>query len=146
MGRSSPGALGIHENRTKMDVIIEELSSLANDRYLFFVVQGIYVSLALFAVYRDVREWWQKKHKTGRVRVSLRIKRGEKSMSMLHSAYVAIVFLIVLITLNVKVLENHRVIFVAINVGILAYLCFYNSWFRKKLLEWIAKSGSIEES
>jgi len=119
------------------------LTSLLNDKYLFFIVQVIYLLLFLIALSRDILERWQKKHKTRGSSAS--VIRGEKSMSKLHSVYVAMTFLIVLVILNVQIIENHRVIFIVIDVGVLAYLCFFNAWFRNKLIGWIFKSASIEE-
>lgn len=98
--------------------------------------------LVVYAFYKDIRELLLKKLKKGSFPS---VPRDHESMSKLHSSYVALAFLVVLLTSNVKFSENHRFIFVVLNVSLLAYLCFYSSWFRNKLFLWIYKSSKLEE-
>ena len=66
-------------------------------------------------------------------------------MSKFHATYVALAFALLLLTLNVDVLAGHRTLFAVINLSVLGYLCFFNAWFRNKLLGWIIKATKMEK-
>lgn len=121
-----------------MEAIFENLSIFTRDTYLYPTVQVIFVLFAVYALYRDLKVRYIK---TG---IVASVKRGPESMAKLHAIYVALAFLIVLVTLNVESLKNHKLFFVLLNVGLLAYLCFWNAWSRNKLLGLIMKASDIE--
>lgn len=123
-----------------MELILENIYLYSSDKYLSPIVQGTYVLFVLYAFYRDIKPTIVRKNST-----SGSVKRGANSMAKFYTTYVALAFLIVLITLNVKSAENHKLLFVIINIVSLAYLCFWNKWFRNKLLGLIMKSSEIEK-
>jgi hypothetical protein len=47
--------------------------------------------------------------------------------------------------LNVRIFEDRRAIFAILNLGLLAYLAFFNVWFRNKVLHYMNRSANIED-
>lgn len=112
------------------------------DQYLYYVVEILYSLFAVFAFIMDFKVKRLKEvQSTG---ANTNVERGQVTMSKLHSFYVAIAFLLVLITLNVKTTEDYKTLFVLFNVSLLSYLCFWNGWFRNKLLACIRRSSTFE--
>lgn len=118
---------------------MEFISTITNDQYLLPLIQLLFVLFGFYAINRDRN---CKKSSSG---FNASLKRGPQSMSIFHSTYVALAFLIVLVTLNVKAAENHKVFFLLLNIGLLAYLCFWNVWFRNKLMGLIIKVSELEK-
>ena len=135
LGGAAPHALrGIFT--TMMGRVMVWLDFLKDD-YLFWVLEAAYVLFAFYCIFKDYRE---KKAEGTRLRGS----RGNESMQKMHGTYLALAFLVVLITLNARPVQDFKVLFLVINVPTLAYLCYFNAWFRNWLLDLINKSANIE--
>ena len=128
-----------------METIINTVSILSSDSCLYPVVQALYILFVLYAAFHHKVVSWFFSNRSGGASVTGKVERTSESMSKFYGAYVAMAFIVVLVTLNVKIIENYRVFFVILNVGLLVYLCFWNAWFRNKLMGWIIRSYDVEK-
>lgn len=104
-----------------------------SDQLLFPILEVLLLTLCALA-------WW--KVNQGKIGG---IKRGSKALAIFHQTYVAVTFLLVLVTLNVDQAAGHRVFFVVLNVAITFYLCIANAWFRNKIIRVIVWVTEVEE-
>ncbi len=126
-----------------MEAFLNEYLCFANDRWMYPIVQLSFILFVLFAISKDIRIWWIRKYrKSG---FSGTLTRAPQEMGKFHTTYVALSFLLVLIILNVEILKDYKVFFILINIISLAYLCYFNGWFRNKLASLILKASSDVE-
>lgn len=91
----------------------------------------VLVVAILGAIRRKIRRVFGIKH--------LKVARGEKSMTILYVAYA---LMTVAVTLTVQVTESaqgYRVGLILFDYLALAYLFFFNSWFRNRLLRLLGR-------
>lgn len=116
-------------------------SEILSDAVLFPALQ---VALAIFVLFAVLRSWLQAR-KSGRGSVTGSVTRGEGSMGRFYGTYAVISSLLIAICLSVDVAQNHRVLWVVIDTGLVAYVCLFNPWFRNRLLGWAERLTKIEE-
>ncbi|OGP63354.1 MAG: hypothetical protein A2170_02730 [Deltaproteobacteria bacterium RBG_13_53_10] len=120
---------------------MQKMSYLLSDTILFPALQVALVMLVLFAALRN----WLQARKAGRGGVTLAVTRGDVSMGRFYGMYAATSGLLVAICLSVDAAKNHRVLWVAIDTTLVAYVCLLNPWFRNLLLGWSARLSKIEK-
>jgi len=116
------------------------LDYLPSDNILFWVLEASLVLVAVIAAIVDMRL----RLTSRKAEVSAHITRGDRSMRIFYGVYTATTVILVALALQVELAKDHRVFFVFLNVGLVAYICFLNSWFRNKLIGWIVKISEIE--
>lgn len=104
------------------------------------VLVAMHVALLCFLVYSLAAEfiarlragsvWLHARSATA----SLTVTRGEKSMAMLAGIFAAAVGVYALAIEVSDVLVGHKSVLVVCDFGVLAYLCFFNNWFRNALI------------
>lgn len=113
-----------------MGSIFELIKKLLSDKYIFLLLQISFVVLFLLAVIRE------KNAKYHNPKIS--VKRGNESITNLYIAYgIASVIFIQIINIC-SVYNNHKVFISVINISILFYLCYFNSWFRNKIMNFFS--------
>jgi len=96
------------------------------------VLCALLVVAVLGAVRRRVRRAFGHKH--------LKVARGEKSMTILYVAYA---LMTVAVTSTVQVADEaqgYKVGLIIFDYLVLAYLFFFNSWFRNRLLRVLGRA------
>jgi hypothetical protein len=117
------------------------LTYLLSDAVLFPALQ---ITLALFALFALLLNRMQVR-KAGCGGVTLTVKRGDTSMRLFYGMYATISGLLIAICLSVDVAKNHRVLWVVMDIVLVAYVCLFNPWFRNLLLEWAEGLTKIEK-
>jgi len=123
-----------------MSELLATTSKLLSDAILFPVLQVVLVAFVLFAVLRN----WIQARRAGRGGATLSVTRGEASMSRFYVTYAAISGLLIALCLTVDVARNHRILWVALDTMLVAYVCLLNPWFRNLLLGWADRLTKIE--
>lgn len=103
---------------------------LLNDRYAFWVFELALVIFCLVAFIANQAAKTRRKNS----KAQAMIDRGPVELGRLYNMYLAATFFAVLLTLNVEQSHGYKVVLVGLNVWIIAYLCFFNIWFRNMLL------------
>jgi len=124
-----------------MSNLLTSLRYLLSDEVLFPILQAGLVLFVLFAVIRN----WIQARRAGRGNVTLTVTRGEASMSVFYGAYAGLTGLLIALSLSVDVAKNYRVLWVAVDTVLVAYVCLMNSWFRNNLLGWASQLTKIEK-
>lgn len=107
---------------------------LIGDSVIFIALQIGLIVLFLYAIWGD-----QKRKKR-----NIKIKRGEKSWDHFYMAYG---FLSVVVTQIISISEfgkGYKIIFTVVDLLVLLYLSFFNSWFRNKIMGFIVASNEKE--
>jgi hypothetical protein len=102
------------------------------DRYAFWAVEIVLYAGVTFASFMDFWIRW------GMPGAKAEIKRGDISMARFGYIYTGITALAVLLPLQVEEACWYRTVLAVGNAAAAAYLCFFNGWFRNKLMGWIA--------
>ena len=123
------------------DRILCWILEFLSDRILFWILEGMVVGFVLLAAAKD----WKARRNAGRGGATLSVKRSAASGGKFYGAYGAATAVLVAIALQVEVAKDHRVVLVLLNVGVVAYLCLLNSWFRNKLVGWTTRLSELEE-
>ena len=110
------------------------INELLSDDYLFPAIQ---IALILFAIFCCIFSLCHSGN-------FAKIGRGDASMAVFYGIYAAHSGLFISITLQVEMAKNYRVIWILLDVILIAYVCIFNSWFRNKLLGLIKYLKSIE--
>jgi len=118
---------------------MEQLKLLTSDEVFAYILQGAFFLLWAIAFANDA---WR--HFRGGIDVG--VKRGADCMKRLHGAYVALAFIVLLLTLNVEIYEGRRAFFAALNLGLLATLVFFSVWFRGHVFKLIQLSSTVERA
>lgn len=74
-----------------------------------------------------------------------KVKRGQESWNNLYLAYGIILVIINQIIDTSDEFKGYKVAIMLFNSIAILYLCFYNSWFRNKLIGFFIKSKDKEE-
>lgn len=97
---------------------------------MFFIFEGTLFILFIFAFIID-----QANKNSGRV-----VKRGDKSKKIItRFSSVIISYLVLQIITNTEILKEYRVILIITNLSLVVYLCFFNNWFRNKIIGFYIK-------
>jgi hypothetical protein len=117
------------------------MTSIFRDCVALIAVNAVLALLLLVALVQDARGRRGRGSRGvshGGVRVSdsasVEAKRGERSMNLLYTFYVVATLIYALTVQVAEAGQGYKVaILVADYVG-LTYLCFFNSWFRNRLI------------
>jgi len=111
------------------------LSYLLSDCVLFPIFQLFFISVFLFALITDFSN-----RNSG-----VAVTRSEISWQYLSLFYgLASVVLLQLIN-TTEAFKGYKTLITLVNLSVLFYLCFYNSWFRNKIVGLITKSKQKTE-
>ena len=122
---------------------MESMKYFTSDSVVVPLLQTVYILFGVFALCCDI---YARKHAAkSDSGAKCAIDRGPISMGRLHATYVALAFAILLLTLNVDVYAGRRAFFAVLNLSTLAYLAFFNIWFRDKLLRLTNHASKIEK-
>lgn len=72
------------------------------------------------------------------------VTRGEKSWLSLISFWGMSVIVVNIINSS-ELVGNHKVVLSLLNLVVIIYLNFFNSYFRNKIIEWTIKAQQFEE-
>lgn len=110
------------------------VATLFSDQVIFPLFEILLFIIFLYASAKEYR-WFTKE-----ASIYGAVKRGEKSWNHFYLAYgVASVVLLQVINSS-EALKGYKIIISLINLFILFYLAFFNSWFRNKIIGVIIKS------
>lgn len=110
---------------------------LINDKIIFSLFEVFLVLIFIFSIYRV--------NMAGKRGITITVKRGQESWQLLYLFYGITSIIMIQIITVARAFENYKVGISLLNLGILLYLTFYNSWFRNKILGYITKSKEQEE-
>jgi hypothetical protein len=65
-------------------------------------------------------------------------------MAIFYGTYAILTGLFISLSLSVELARNHRVLFVVLDVALIAYICLLNPWFRNTLIAWSQRLAKIE--
>ena len=114
---------------------MDSLKCIFSDSIVFV---ALHVGLLALFIYSIWGEWKMKRDMAS-------IKRGEKSWNHFYLAYG---ILSVVVTQIISISEcgkGYKVLITVVDLAILLYLAFFNSWFRNKTIGFIMASQSKEE-
>lgn len=116
------------------------LRTLLSDPIIFpLLFQLLFFALFLYAVAKE-RGWLTRRG------IALRVKRGEKSWGHFNLAYgIASVLLLQVINMA-DALQGYKTIISLVDLLILTYLAFFNSWSRNAIIGIISRSQEKWES
>ena len=104
----------------------ELLVHVASDQILFPVLHLLFAGFLVYALARQFR--------AGKGEMVASVRRGEKSWSNFPMAYgLGSAIILVVVSLSERGI-GHKVVVVTLDLVALLYLCFFNGWFRNKVL------------
>lgn len=117
------------------------MTSIFRDCVVLIVVNGVLALLLLVALVQHVRGQRRRRRLragSGGARASdsasAQVVRGENSMNLLYTFY-GVATLIYALTVQVaEAAQGYKVAILVTDYLSLTYLCFFNSWFRNKLI------------
>lgn len=110
---------------------------LLSDNIIFPLFECLLMLIFLFGLLQD-----HLNRHSGRV-----VTRGEKSQRIIIGVASAIIAVVSnQIVANTDVWKNYRVILMLLNLFITSYLCFFNGWFRNKIMGWWIKFEKKQEN
>lgn len=109
--------------------ILDGISYWASDAVLFPAFQ---LALVLLVIYSVVQSRWMIRGGG----LSAQVIRSPPSMAVFYGAYVALSSVATALCLQVEMASNYRVLFVLLDLVLIAYLCLGSNWFRNKLIGW----------
>jgi hypothetical protein len=118
-----------------MDVV----KCFLNDQFIFPAFQVGFLLLTAFALAKD------RGFLTPKVSVSATVKRGEKSWNYFHFAYALLVVVFVEAINTTEACKGYKTVVTILDLASLLYLCFFNGWFRNKIIRVINSSQQMEE-
>lgn len=107
--------------------------TLLSDRVIFPLFELLLLGLCLYAVAKE-RRWFAR----GRG-ATLSVKRGEISWGYLNLAYGIVSVVLLQVVIVAEALEGHKTIISLVDLVILAYLTFSNSWSRNAIIGIISR-------
>jgi len=122
-----------------MNKALSTLKLLISDKVIFPAFEGLFFSLFLYAVAKEIG-WFKKK-----TRVVPIVKRGEKSWNYFYLAFGIISIILMQVINSSEALKGYKTFISLTNLLMLLYLAFFNSWFRNKIIGIINKSKTKEE-
>lgn len=105
-----------------------------SDVILFPLLQVVIILFAIFVVIKG----WNFNSKTGG-------ERGKFSMGILYAFTAFLISYLVGVCLTVGIAEEHRVLWVVLDIISVTYICLLNPWFRNKILTYEEKLRKIEK-
>lgn len=108
---------------------------LLSDKTIFPLLHLALLVLLLYALFRE----YQMR------RDNSKVKRGDKSLGYFSLAYGILSVIIIQIISISEWGKGYKVIITTIDLGILMYLTFFNSWFRNKTIGFVVASKNKED-
>jgi len=121
---------------------------LTSDRIVFILFQIAFWSVVFIAYVKEKQFWARLKRRilgSPGIEVGMSVKRGDESWSYFLFAYGVASVIITQVISSTSAFRNHKTIFVLSNLSALLYLCFFNGWFRNRILGLILKARTLEE-
>ncbi|MCX7093050.1 MAG: hypothetical protein NTY50_06320 [Methylobacter sp.] len=103
---------------------------IVSDDFLFWLLQGLVLSLAVIAFVKKIGI---------KPNPAFKLTRARGTIVLFYNSYLAINALLLGYCLSVDVADGYKIIFGIIDTAFPAYICLYNRWSRNKLLGWIIK-------
>lgn len=117
-----------------MERLCSVVGTLLSDEVVFPLFESLFLALFLYALAKE-RGWFTKPRG-----ITLRVQRGEKSWGYFNLAY-GIASIVLLQVINVaKAFEGYKTFISLVDLFMLTYLAFYNSWFRNAIIGIISRS------
>ncbi len=114
---------------------MDNLLCVFSDYIMLLLVESVIFIVFILAIYKDI---------VGKLRGGPIVTRGEKSLLFLLSFW-GMSIIIVNIINSSEVISNHKIVVSLLNVSVITYLNFFNSYFRNKIIGWIGKVQRFEE-
>ena len=111
-----------------------------SDQWFFPAIQLLLVAVVAVAFLMD----WGLRRSMGHG-ISIKVIRSEGSMAKFYAIYGVLTGVFVTIAVAADYAHRHRTFFVLLDVGLVAYLCLFNSWFRSKLIGWTKALAELEK-
>ena len=111
------------------------------DQWLFYALQSAVVAAGVLALVQEKLA----QHRAGRGGTSLVIIRSNASMTRFWGAYLAVTSVLVATDLQVETAKDYRVLWIIVDVALVAYFCLINSWSRNWLLGVIDRIAKLEQ-
>jgi hypothetical protein len=124
------------------------IQSLTSDRVAFTLFEIAFWSVVLLAYVKEKQFWHRIKHRIlgpPSIEIGMSVKRGDESWNYFLFAYGVASVVITQVISSTSAFRSHKTVFVVSNLGALLYLCFFNAWFRNKVLALILKARTLEE-
>ena len=116
-------------------MVIDWIQCILSDVVIFTALHVVFIILLFYAIYGE----WKMKNDISSV------KRGQKSWDHFNLGYgILSVVVIQLISIS-EVGKEYKVFISVVDLGILFYLTFFNSWFRNKMIGIVVASKNKEE-
>jgi hypothetical protein len=106
-----------------------------SDKIMFWILQLILISLVVISTFKS---------SVSRGGVSVSIDRGKESIAIFYGTYISMSGLLVAICLSVEFIKDYRIIWVIIDILIVAYICIINPWSRNKFIGLSMKIKKLE--
>ena len=117
-----------------METLCSIVGTLLSDKVIFPLFEFLFFAVFLYAVAKE--RGWFTKHRGA----TLRVKRGEKSWGYFNLAC-GVASVVLLQVINVaEALQGYKTIISLVDLLILTYLAFFNSWFRNRIIGFIRRS------
>ena len=101
-----------------------------SDYYAILFVQFVLVAVTLIAVYKSLRRYWSKSG------VAVEVLRGPESRRR-FTVWFGFMSVLAMQLIDVsQAFEGHKVLLGIVDLGMLFYLCFMNTWFRNRIILW----------
>jgi hypothetical protein len=114
------------------------LFDLVKDGPMTWLVHAALFGLVLYALFQDGRAVWR----GGSGGVSLVVGRGNQSMTQLYVFYGVTTIAVSLVLQMSEAVEGYKVGLLLIDYAALTYLCYFNYWFRNRIL---AQAAELRE-
>lgn len=115
------------------------LKCTLSDATAFPLVQLLFLALVWYAIIQE-RGWFRRN--TG---LSMAVKRGEESWGNFYLIYGLLAVMFVEVNSTAEALKGYKTIITMADLVALFYLCFFNGWFRNKIIGIISASKNMEE-
>ena len=111
--------------------MLKYLIFLTHDKTTFFILQSILLFVLLYViVYSKYRSYHNRKNGLGLV-----VRRGEKSNSYFHHFAFSFISVVLAVIIGIAdTAHGHKVFIFLVDVIIILYISYYNSWSRNKLV------------
>jgi hypothetical protein len=119
--------------------VMHIITALLSDVVIFSLLQLYLIAVFIYAI-RMEAGWFRK-----RSNLIMTVKRGEKSWDYFNIAYGVALLILVEIIGSTEAFVGYKTAITIIDVVMLTYLAFFNSWFRNKIMEFVVNSQLKEE-
>jgi hypothetical protein len=112
-----------------------------SDKFIFPLFEGAFLFLFVYALLHE------KGFLRNQSRSKLSVKRGKESWNNFYLTFGIASIILIQVINSANALRNYKTIISIINLIILVYLTFFNSWFRNKIIGFIINSqNKVEKS